>query len=81
MLYFDSAGISLVRLTLRRNMRIRNRAVIVMVLPVALILWMVGWVLYWKASHVSGQANPSSVKDDGLEISLGMLEEELEYGA
>lgn len=68
-------------LNLRRNMRITNRVVIMMILPVALILWMLGWILYWKASHVAGQPYPHSAQTDGLEISVGALEEEIEYSA
>jgi len=77
MLYPSLIGTPSVCLAMRRNMRIRNRAVIFFAFPVALILWMIGWVLYWEASHASGQICESVAKDDGVEISVGVFEKEV----
>jgi hypothetical protein len=63
---------------LRKNMRIRNRAIVLSLLPIALILWMIGWVLYWKGSH-SGEETSKTDKADGFEISVQFPEEEAEY--
>jgi uncharacterized membrane protein len=62
-------------LPLRRDIRLRNRAIIVLLLPVAIILWMVGWIVFWAASKAAPQRCKTAVEDDRLEISVGPLEE------
>jgi hypothetical protein len=62
-------------LPLARDMRLRNRAIIVLLLPVAIILWTVGWVVCYTASKAAPQRGKTAVEDYRLEISVGPLEE------
>lgn len=63
---------------MRRDFRIRNRAVMVLLMPIALIVWVVGWVLFWAGSTEERQRKRAAVKDNGIEIGVGALEEETE---
>jgi len=65
---------------MRRDLRVRNRAVIVLLLPIVTIIWMVGWVLSWKDS----QGEPprmitAAAKDEVVEIGVAVFEENAEY--
>jgi len=63
-------------------MRVRNRALIVLLLPIALIFWMVGWVLYWKGSQGNRQVTTSpTVRDDGVEVGVALLEEDVKVSS
>ena len=72
-----SFGVGL--LNMRRNVRVRNRALIFLLLPIAIVLWIVGWVLYSRDSQdrVGTEKTPST--DDGIQISVRVPEEEAEY--
>ena len=58
------------------NVRVRNRAVVALLLPSALIFWMIGWVLFSTGSQWGEEIEKTAVKDYGIEISVGVLEEE-----
>lgn len=63
---------------MRRSMRVRNRALIVLLLPVALVLWMVGWVLYWNWSRGNRQVMTGpTVRDNSVEVGVALLEEDV----
>jgi hypothetical protein len=63
-----------------RDFRIRRRSVLVLLLPVVLVLWMVGWVLCYSGSSDDRRRRvpPAAVKDDGVEVRVGLLEEDVE---
>jgi hypothetical protein len=51
---------------MRRDLRMRNRAVIVLLLPIVTIVWIVGWVLCWKDSNGEPpRMITAAAKDDG----------------
>ena len=60
-------------------MRLRKRALVFFLLPVALVLWMVGWILYSRGSRGEVETEKTDFKDDGIQISVGDLKEEAEY--
>jgi hypothetical protein len=55
-------------------MRVRNRDVIVLLLPVAMMLWMVGWVPFWEGLQSKPQRRKTAAKDDGIEIAVVVFE-------
>ena len=64
---------------MRRDFRIRRRPVLVLLLPVLLVFWMVGWVLFYSGSQGGRERTvPAAVGDDGLEVRVGLLEEDVE---
>ena len=65
-------------LVIRRDFRIRNRVVMVLLMSIALIIWTVGWVLCWIGSTDERQRKKSAFKDNGIEIEVVALEEEAE---
>ena len=61
-----------------RDMRLRNRAVIVFLLPIMIPLWMFGWVLYRKDARGSRRWKEAAASDDGVEVTVAVLEEDVE---
>lgn len=62
-----------------RDFRIRRRPVLILLLPVLLVSWILGWVLFYSGSQGSQQRKASApVKDEGLEFRVGLLEEDVE---
>jgi hypothetical protein len=50
-----------------------------LLLPVLLVSWILGWVLFYSGSQGSQQRKASApVKDEGLEFRVGLLEEDVE---
>jgi len=63
----------------RRDFRIRRRPILILLLPVLLVFWMVGWVLCYKGSQDSRRRTvPAAAREDGLEVRVGLFEEEVE---
>jgi hypothetical protein len=50
----------------------------VLLMPIELIVWMVGWVLCWIGFPDGRQRRKAAVKDNGIEIVVPVLEEEAE---
>ena len=64
---------------MRQDVRIRNRPILLLLLPVVLVFWMVGWVIYYKGSEWDRhRALSDIVRDDGVEVDVVLLEEETE---
>ena len=69
-------------LAVRRDFRIRRRPILILLLPVLLVLWMVGWVLAYEGSQASRRNTvPAPAKEDGLTVRVGVLEEDVEAEA
>ncbi|MGA2309780.1 MAG: hypothetical protein ABSG57_09575 [Candidatus Bathyarchaeia archaeon] len=69
-------------MAVRRDLRIRNRPVLLLLLPVVLVFWMVGWVLYYTGSEGGRhRAVSDTVRDDGVEVGVVLLEEETEVNS
>lgn len=58
-------------------MRIRNRKVILMLLPIAILLWTIGWGLFWAGSRNEPQ-EPKPAAEADNHITTGLLLEEPE---
>jgi len=55
-------------------MRKRNRAALLLVFPLAAIIWFVGWSLYWVGTR--GKSAPPSAKPlDGITFTVLMPEQ------
>jgi len=61
------------------DLRLRDRGVIIFLLPVVAFLWMVGWVLFCVGAqgewHRRGVV---AVKDDGVEVAFAVPEKNVE---
>jgi hypothetical protein len=56
----------------------RNRAVIALLLPVIIFLWIVGWGLFWigyQKESRKNQSSPSPKEEDSVRIVPIMFEE------
>jgi heme/copper-type cytochrome/quinol oxidase subunit 2 len=52
----------------------RSRAVIVLLLPVVVILWIFGWSLYWiSRQRESGNSEPASSPQEEDNVTLAPL--------
>jgi hypothetical protein len=61
------------------DLRLRNRGVIVFLLPIIVPLWMVGWVLYCVGAQVERHRRAVvAVKDDGVEVAVAISEKNVE---
>jgi len=63
---------------MHRDMRLRNRAVMVFLLPIIIPLWMFGWVLYCKGARGLRRWRETAAGDDGVEVAVPVLEEDIE---
>ncbi|MGA2767328.1 MAG: hypothetical protein ABSF24_03320 [Candidatus Bathyarchaeia archaeon] len=63
---------------LPRNIRVRNRAVILILLPVTTLLWLIGWTLYWTGSRTKPQ-KPKPTPQTNTTITTTILLENEEY--
>jgi len=58
----------------------RNRLVATALLPITILLWIIGWTLFWTGSKKAQLRNAHyPVKADGLEISTILTDEIQEY--
>lgn len=63
-----------------KDLRIRNRAVIMLLLPIVVIIWMAGWIMYWKGSQGKPHRTiTTAAKGDGVEIGVVLFEENAQY--
>jgi len=54
-----------------KNKKKRSRAVIVLLLPVVVILWIFGWSLYWIGrQRESGKSEPASSPQEKDNVTL-----------
>jgi hypothetical protein len=61
------------------DLRLRNRGVIVFLLPFMGLLWMVGWVLYSVGAQCERHRQAVvAVKDDGVEVAFVVPEKNVE---
>ncbi|MGA3192927.1 MAG: hypothetical protein ABSD73_10520 [Candidatus Bathyarchaeia archaeon] len=60
------------------NIRVRSRAVILVLLPVTTLLWLVGWTLYWTGSRTKPQKPKPTPQTDTM-ITTAILLENEEY--
>jgi len=58
-------------------MRIRNKAVILLFLPVTILLWLIGWTLYRTGSQAKPQT-PETKTEKHTPIATTILLEEYE---
>jgi uncharacterized membrane protein len=58
-------------------MRVRNRAVILFLLPVTILLWLIGWILYWTSSQNKSQT-PKTKTETHTPIATTILLEDHE---
>ena len=65
-------------LVMRRDFRIRNRVMMVLLMPIASIVWMTGWVLCWIGSRDERQRRKTVAKDNCSEMGVVAREEETE---
>jgi len=55
-------------------MRKRNKAAMLAILPIAVFIWLIGWILYWSGS--AGKATKlSKAADNGLTFGVLMPEQ------
>jgi len=52
----------------------RNRLVLITLLPVIICLWIIGWTLFWIGSQNRPKKNPNK-KQDGIDITTVIYEE------
>jgi hypothetical protein len=64
---------------MHRDLRLRNRGVIVFLLPIIVPLWVVGWVLFCVGAQVERHGGAVvAVKDDGVEVAFAVPEKNVE---
>jgi hypothetical protein len=56
-------------------MRKRNRVALLLVLPIAVFIWFVGWSLSWIGSKGKAAAPPSTKPLDGVTFTVLMPEQ------
>ena len=65
-------------LKIRRRGRKRNRAIIVLLLPALISIWIVGWSLYWIGHRRESQElQPSSPKEEDYVSLIPAVPEDL----
>ena len=52
----------------------RNRAALLLVLPIAVFLWFIGWSVYWVGSRVKA-SKPERMHANGLTFTVLMPEQ------
>lgn len=65
-------------MNLPRNIRVRNRAVILILLPLTILLWLIGWSLYWTGSRNRPQTTKIAAETN-MPLTEGILLEDYEY--
>ena len=53
----------------------RKRVFIIMLLPLIILLWVIGWSLFWTGSQNNPKTTRTTAKNDGIKITVGPLEE------
>lgn len=57
-----------------RSLSIQRRIIVIMLFPVIIFLWLLGWSLYWIADENRSRRKMQSL-DDGISIVAGLYEE------
>ena len=61
------------------GLRLRNRGVIIFLLPIIVPLWVVGWVLYSVGSQGERHRRTAvAAEDDGVEVAFVVPEKNVE---
>ncbi len=55
-------------------MRKRNKSALLLVLPIAVCIWIIGWILYWEGAKGSA-TEKSKITENGLTFSVLMPEQ------
>jgi flagellar basal body-associated protein FliL len=58
----------------------RKRLIILLILPIALLLWMIGWTMSWtgsKKEHLTQKAQKETPEDHSITI-MNVIPEEIE---
>lgn len=64
---------------MHRDLRLRNREVIMFLLPFVTLLWIVGWILYCAGAQREGHRRAIvAAKDDGVEVAFAVSEKNVE---
>jgi len=64
---------------MRRDFRIRRRPVLILLFPVLMVFWMVGWVICNSSSPTNRKRKVSApFRDDGVEFQVGLLREDVQ---
>ena len=56
----------------------RNRLIKVLLLPVVVFVWMVGWAMMWAGTLKEEETRPETVKKEGLIKIMPMMPDEQE---
>ena len=61
------------------DLRLRDRGVIIFLLPVVAFLWMVGWALFCVGAQGERHKRTAvAAKDDGVEVAFAVPEKNVE---
>lgn len=53
----------------------RNRVVVIVLLPVIILLWIIGWSLFWIGSQNKSQKKQTTTERDRINMAIVMYEE------
>jgi hypothetical protein len=53
----------------------RNRVVVITLLPVIIFLWIIGWSLFWIGSQNKPQKTEATTERDPISMTIVMCEE------
>jgi len=53
----------------------RNRVVVIMLLPIIIFLWIIGWSLFWIGSQNKPQKDQNKTRNDRISITSIIYEE------
>jgi len=53
----------------------RNRVVVITLLPVIIFLWIIGWSLFWIGSQNKSQENRAAAERDRISMTIEMYQE------
>ena len=53
----------------------RNRVVVILVLPIVIFLWLIGWSLFWIGSQIRLSEAEDAVEEDGMNMTIVLYEE------
>ena len=54
----------------------RNRVVVITLLPVIIFLWVIGWTLFWIGSQNKPQKTQTATERDPISMTIVMYEEQ-----
>ena len=54
----------------------RNRVVVITLLPVIIFLWIIGWTLFWIGSQNKPQKTRAATERDPISMTIVMYEEQ-----